>query len=118
MVVETSVLFGVIGVLVTIIGGVIARDRQITGMIQNNKDDIHANDAAQDGRTKEATDQLHERVNRLRDEMGKDYVRRSDLDGHLSRIEKNLADMKADMKDERRETNLRLDAVLAAVRKA
>lgn len=39
-------------------------------------------------------DKLHERINRVRD----DYVRRVDLDGHLSRFDKNFDEIRRDLK--------------------
>lgn len=110
MLIETSVVIGFGGLLVTLIGGIIARDRALTNMIHQNHEDatkaINAGD-----------DNLHERINRVRDEMGNAYVKRTDLDGHLQRIETSLKEIKADAKEERREINARLDAVLSAVRK-
>lgn len=109
MVIEWSILLGAGGFLVALIGGIIARDRQITGMIRDNHNDMLT-------AVKTGDDTLHERINRTRDEMSSGFVRRVDLDGHLMRIEKQVSDLRQDMKDERRETNQRLDAVLAAIR--
>lgn len=108
MVIEWSVLIGVVGLVVAIVGGVIARDRAIVKMIHNNHDEASK-------AIKEGDDMLHERVNRTRDEMHDQFVRRADLDGNLSRIEKGVTDLRAEMQTERRETNSRLDAVLQAV---
>lgn len=58
-------------------------------------------------------DVLHARVNTIRDE----YVRRSDLDNHLSRIEVSMRDIRAEMKEQHRDTQVRLDVVLAAVKR-
>lgn len=111
MVIEIPVLLGFAGILITLIGAVWARDRALTNM-------IHTNHEENTKAIKAGDDVLHERINRTRDEMNNGYVRRADLDGHLQRIEKNLESLKADMKDERRETNTRLDVLLAAIRKA
>ena len=108
MVIEWSVLIGVVGLVVAIVGGIIARDRAIVKMIHNNSDEASK-------AIKEGDDTLHERINRTRDEMHDQFVRRADLDGHLSRIEKGVTDLRAEMQTERRETNSRLDAVLQAV---
>ena len=55
---------------------------------------------------------LHERVNDVRDQ----YVRRSDLDGHMTRIDGSMRDMRADMKEQHRDTQQRLDSVLTALK--
>lgn len=106
--VEWAVILGFSGVIITVVGGIIARDRQLTNMIHRNHEDT-AHERSQ------GDEKLHDRINRVRDEMAAGYVRRVDLDGHLQRLEKQISDMRQDMKDERRETNQRLDAVLAAV---
>lgn len=108
MVVEWSVLIGFAGLIVVIVGGVIARDRAITNMIHTNHEETAK-------AIKEGDDGLHERINRTRDDMSNHYVKRTDLDGHLQRIEKGVAEMRTEMREERRDTNQRLDAVLAAI---
>ena len=55
---------------------------------------------------------LHQRVNDVRDE----YVRRADLDGHMARIDGAMRDMRFDMKEHHRDTQIRLDSVLAALK--
>jgi hypothetical protein len=45
-----------------------------------------------------ATSNLHSRINRLREEMAKDFVRRVDLDGHLMRIDHNVNEFRRDLK--------------------
>jgi hypothetical protein len=57
-------------------------------------------------------DALHERVNDVRDQ----YVRRSDLDGHMARIDGSMHDLRSDMKEQHRDTQRRLDSVLAALK--
>lgn len=108
MVIEWSVIIGLAALIATIVGGVIARDRAIVRMIHNNHED--ATKAIKDG-----DDVLHERVNRTRDDLSNHYVKRADLDGHLQRIEKSVTDMRQEIREERRDTNQRLDAVLQAV---
>jgi len=61
---------------------------------------------------KKGDDALHERVNDVRDQ----YVRRSDLDGHMARIDGSMRDMRADMKEQHRDTQQRLDSVLTALK--
>lgn len=61
-------------------------------------------------------DELHHRINQVRDE----YVKRVDLDAHISRVESRLRDTREELrddirgvKDEIKGANARLDAVLA-----
>lgn len=61
---------------------------------------------------KKGDDALHERVNDVRDQ----YARRSDLDGHMTRIDGSMRDMRADMKEQHRDTQQRLDSVLTALK--
>lgn len=105
---EWGVVVSLIGLALAVVGAVWARDRAITNKIHANHEDITA--AAKDG-----DDVLHKRINRVRDDISDTYVRRADLDGHLARIETGLSGLKSDMKDANRDTNQRLDAVLAAI---
>lgn len=109
MEVDWGVLVAMGGLAITVVGAVIARDRQLTNMIHRKAEETAATSTAGD-------DALHQRINRTRDEMHEHFVKRADLDGHLSRIEQRVSELRQDMKEERRETNQRLDAVLAAVR--
>ncbi|MGN8022136.1 hypothetical protein ACTJJ7_15640 [Phyllobacterium sp. 22229] len=54
---------------------------------------------------------LHDRINRVRDE----YVRRVDHDGQQSRTDDAIKELRDEMREGQRETNRRLDAVLAAL---
>ena len=47
---------------------------------------------------KDGDDHLHERVNRLRQDVSDNYVRRVDLDGHLKRIDDTLKEVRDDQK--------------------
>lgn len=47
---------------------------------------------------KEGDDQLHERVNRLRQDMSDGYVRRVDLDSHMKRLDDTLKELRDDQK--------------------
>ncbi len=80
--------------LAGVIGGVVARDRQITRMIADGDKELHA------------------RVNRVREDM----VRRSDLDGHLLRVDEAIKELRSELRESRKETTMRLDAILAAVK--
>lgn len=62
-------------------------------------------------RIKTGDDVLHDRLNRVRD----DYVRRSDLDGHIQRLDNNVKDLREELRETRTETNHRLDAILATL---
>lgn len=84
-------------VVLTIGGMLIAAFRTLSGKIDKGNTDMAK--ALKDG-----DDHLHERVNRIRDE----YVRRVDLDGHLSRIDTTLREIREDQKEMNR-------AVLAAL---
>lgn len=98
MVADVDMLNWIIGTglsVIAIIGGIIARDRQLTRLIS------------------EGDDKLHDRINRVRD----DYVRRVDLDGQIARLDKNVDELRDEIRQSRNETNQRLDAIIAAVAK-
>lgn len=77
--------------LFTAVGGLIVRDRQVMKSIN------------------EGDEKLHERINNVQ----ANYVRRDDLNGHIQSIENNVRSMR----EEQRETNRRIDAVLGALAK-
>lgn len=54
---------------------------------------------------------IHDRINRVHDE----YVRRVDHDGQLTRTDDAIKELLDEMREGQRETNRRLDAVLAAL---
>lgn len=56
-------------------------------------------------------DALHTRINAVRDE----YVRRADLENHMSRIDGAMHDMRVEIKDQHRDIQARLDNVLTAL---
>lgn len=62
---------------------------------------------------KTGDDALHERINRVRDE----YVRRVDLDAHLADVKNQIRDLRQDIKEGQKDTNDRLDTLLASVSK-
>lgn len=74
---ETLALFGTLGTLALVIGGIIVRDRQVHKAI------------------KEGDDQLHERVNRVRDE----YVKRVDNDASMGRIDQTLQEIRSEQRE-------------------
>lgn len=57
-------------------------------------------------------DVLHARINHV----SEDYVRRVDLDGHLGRVDVHIRDLKAEMREQHRDTQTRLDSVLTAIK--
>lgn len=85
----TFTLIGIGLTVVAIIGGIIVRDRQVMKAIQDGDNVLHA------------------RVTRVQEE----YVRRDDLNGHISSIENSVNQMR----EEQRETNRRIDALLTAM---
>lgn len=94
---------GTIGAICTVIicvGGIIARDRYIAGTIATGdkaiRDELNRN-----------VDVCHERINKTRDE----FVRRDDLDAHMTRIEKTMSGMHEEFKG----TNKRIDEFMTAV---
>lgn len=60
---------------------------------------------------KDGDDQLHERVNRVRDE----YVRRVDLDDHVRQLRDGMKEMRDETREGLKGTNHRLDQVLAVL---
>lgn len=91
-----STLIGVGGFLVALIGGVIVRDRQIFRSMRAGDD------------------RLHERINEVRDQ----YVRRSDLDSHIVRLDQSMDRVSTELREHRKELNQRLDAVVALLTKS
>ncbi|MGZ2487984.1 hypothetical protein ACVITL_006569 [Rhizobium pisi] len=45
------------------------------------------------------------------------YVRRSDLDGHIHRLESNIKDLREEHREMSKETTRRLDAIIASLAK-
>ena len=60
---------------------------------------------------KAGDDQLHERVNRVKDE----YVRRVDYDDSIKQLRESVKELRNETREETKETNKRLDQVLAAL---
>lgn len=85
-----SILLGVAAVLTPVIVAAMARDRTLMTMIHNARQDISGLVAAaktdNDKLLSDATNVVHDRINRVRDE----YARRDDLDGHLARFDKQM----------------------------
>ncbi|MCC4243432.1 hypothetical protein [Stappia indica] len=92
---DVSWLAGAVIALVTMIGGIIARDRQLARMIQDGDE------------------KLHDRINRVREDM----VHRSDLDGHIQRLDKSVGELRSDVKEQGKETTRRLDTLVTLLSK-
>jgi hypothetical protein len=86
-----------IGILGTCILGLVGTGKYLQSNINVNAKAIREDD-----------DVLHERVNRVRDELARDFVRKSDIDAHLSRIDENWRDLRSEMKDAQKDTIGRL----------
>ena len=84
---------GIVAALIGLLGAAVARDRYVMRLISDQGKE------------------LHERVNRVRDE----YVRRVDLDGHIGRLESNMRELRDELKANHKDMNSRLDALIAAV---
>lgn len=95
-----------LGAFYRVIGKIDSGDSNLSKKIDNESAALFAG-------MKEANEALHERVNRVRDE----YVRRTDLDGHIQRLEKNVDDLRSDIKQSRHEMNDRLDRIITAMSK-
>lgn len=57
------------------------------------------------------SEHLHERVNRVREE----HVKKSDLDGHITRLAQDMRDMRVEQREATKTTNDRLDALISAL---
>lgn len=97
-----KIFLGIGAFLTPIVLAAFARDRSLLSMIAAVKDD-----ASQ--QIKASVDQVHERINRVRDE----FVRRDDLDGHLQRMEKRFDEVWTDMRRNNDAVAKRLDEIMA-----
>lgn len=89
---ELQWLIGIAMTFVLAIGGIaITAFRAVTSRIDKAVDAMR--DAVKDG-----DDQLHERLNRLRQDVSDNYVRRVDLDSHMKRVDETLKEMRDDQK--------------------
>lgn len=82
-----GLLLGIGGFLSPIVMAARNRDATLVTMIGQNRE-------AASEQIKDATDPIHDRINRVRDE----YVRRDDLDGHLRRIDKQMDELKTEVR--------------------
>ena len=86
---EVKWLIRILMALVTMIGGLIARDRQVMARIQDGD----------------------EKIQKAVDDVRREYVRRDDLKDHLQSIEKSLVQSR----DEQREMARRIDALITSI---
>lgn len=97
---EVKWIVGVIVGIVTMIGGLVTRDRQVMHRIDDGDRDI-----------REELHALGDKVKASQDSIKRDYVRRDDLKEHLQTIEKMLEQARADQKDLTR----RIDSFITTV---
>lgn len=106
-----EIIIGWIMSVIALVGGVVMRDRavltKITDGDTSTRKEVSEVVRELSRQHDEHVAALYERINKTRDE----FVRRDDLDGHLSRIEKNIVGMR----DELRENNHRMDEFMKIV---
>ncbi|WP_414832175.1 hypothetical protein [Afifella sp. YEN Y35] len=100
---ELMWLVGALVSVVSLIGGAIVRDRY-------QSDKVSTSERRLSDQMKDGDDRLHERINRVRDELSENYVRRPDLEGHLARLDSQLQELRSDGKAQSREMASRMDA--------
>lgn len=101
-----TLLLSVGALLTPIVLAARSRDTALMTMISSAKEDASR-------QMKAATDPLHERVNRVRDE----YVRRDDLDGHLLRVDKRFDEIHHHMQRNADLVDKRFTELIASMRK-
>jgi hypothetical protein len=89
-----------VGMLITGGGMLGIQTRWLQSLIAANTTAIKAGD-----------DALHERVNRVRDELAKDFVRKSDIDAHLARVDETYRDLRTEMREGMKDIADRLDII-------
>src|SRR5690606_16014137 len=89
---ELQWLVGIAVTFVLAIGGIaIGAFRAVGARIDKAVDQMR--EAVKDG-----DDQLHERINRLRQDVSDNYVRRVDLDSHMMRLDSAVKEIRDDQK--------------------
>lgn len=73
---------------------------------------IEANSKA----TKIDDDAIHERINRVRDELARDFVRKADIEVHMGRIEASSRETRQEFRDAIKTINGRFDDLLKELR--
>lgn len=89
-----QVLLAVAAVVIPVILAAMARDRSLLTMIGQSKADY-------DKKVNAATRELHERINRVRDE----FVRREDFYMQIEKVEKQIEGLREDLKTMVERTN-------------
>ncbi len=85
-------LIGIAATLLLAIAGIaVGAFRAVGGRIDSAVDQMRT-------AVKEGDDQLHERVNRLRQDVSDNYVRRVDLESHMKRLDDMLKEVRDDQK--------------------
>lgn len=95
----------IIGIAVTVVisvGGLLAAAfRSISSRIDTQMVSLRAHADTQ-------VAELHGRVNKVKD----DYVRRDDMDKHMTRIDGNVNELRREFRDSHEDTNRKLDAIM------
>lgn len=87
--------------MAALIGGIVARDRYILGLIsKNHEGSIKA--------IQDSAEKTNDKMTKIKDE----YVRRVDLDGHLMRLDGSIQALSGELRSSATLTNTRLDAIL------
>ena len=85
-----------------VVSGIIIRDRQMQRSISKIGEDFGRN-------IDQKVNELHERVNRVRDE----YVKRIDLDAHIKRLEQDFRDLRDEIRTSHKENTALLHQLLS-----
>ena len=101
-----QIFLGIGGIMTPVVLAAMARDRSLISMFTTMETGLEQ-------RIKAETAPLHERVNRVRDE----YVRRDDLEAHLSRMEKQFDEVRAELRRTSETNEKRLAEILTLLRK-
>lgn len=89
---ELQWLIGTAISVVLAIGGIaVASFRGMSGKLEKAVSDMRT--AVKDG-----DDNLHDRINRLRQDVSDNYVRRVDLESHMKRLDETLKEVRDDQK--------------------
>ena len=86
-------LIGVAVAFTALVGGVVTRDRQVAKQIRD------------------VENRMHDRINKVKD----DYVKRSDMEAGMARVSDDVSKLRDEIRDDRQETNRRLDTIIQNV---
>lgn len=93
MEVDLGQTLGIIVAVVALFGGYITRDRYVIKQIAD------------------AENRMHKRVSAMKDT----YVHKADMATTMSRLHDDVKQLREDIKDDRTETNRRLDTIIATI---